>query len=135
LNDTITHTISHTAMKKFVLPMGIALAALLACSKAEPDAGPAPLETGEAPSPEEQAQAIAADPRLLLFDLQTALEGVHETRGSYPTSSEFRFEDQWSLQRAALDAAFSAWSYESDGASYRLSGESSGKRIEIASPQ
>ena len=122
-------------MKIAVIAIGIALGALVACSKREADSGPAPVETQQAPSAEEQARAIAADPRLLLFDLQTALEGVHETRGTYPTSSELRLEEQWSLQRAALDAAFSEWDYQSDGASYRLSGESGGKRFEITSPE
>jgi hypothetical protein len=39
------------------------------------------------------------------------------------------------VQRAALDAAFFEWDYQSDGASYRLAGESGGKRFEIKSPQ
>jgi hypothetical protein len=119
---------------KTLLVLGVAVATL-ACSKPAADTGPAPLETGEAPSAEEQAEAIAADPRLLLFDLQTALSGVHEASGTYPTSSEFRLEERWSLQRAALDAAFSEWNYESDGASYQLTGESGGRRFDIASPQ
>lgn len=102
---------------------------------------PAPRSLGEATDlpgatvapAEEQARAIAGNPRLLLFDLQTALEGVRETRGSYPTEDEFGATDSWALQRAALDAAFDSWTYESDGATYRLAGVSAGRELAIES--
>jgi hypothetical protein len=104
---------------------------------------PAPRPFGEAadlpgaavPSAQEQARAIAGNPRLLLFDLQTALEGVYQTRGAYPTSDEFQATESWALQRAALDAAFDSWSYESDGQTYALSGESGGREFGIHSPE
>ncbi len=108
--------------------------ALAGCSGRQEEAPPAPA--GEAPvaTPLEQARAIASDPRMLLFDLQTALEAVHEASGSYPTTVEFQAADQWLLQRAALTAAFSSWEYVSDGASYQLTGEVEGRRLAIASP-
>ena len=84
--------------------------------------------------PQEQARAIADNPRLLLFDLQTALESVRETRGSYPTEDEFVATESWALQRAALNAAFDSWTYESDGATYRLTGVSAGRELAIESP-
>lgn len=116
------------------VPFLLALAALTGCSGTESErAEPAGAPSANA-SPAEQARAIAGDPRMLLFDLQTALEGAREARGGYPSSSEFRLEDRWSLQRAALDAAFTTWSYESDGASYRLAGETGDKRLEIRGP-
>jgi hypothetical protein len=104
---------------------------------------PAPRPFGEAadlpgaavPSAQEQARTIAGNPRLLLFDLQTALEGVYQTRGAYPTSDEFRATESWALQRDALDAAFNSWIYESDGVTYRLSGEAGGREFGIRSPE
>ncbi|HEU4464230.1 MAG TPA: hypothetical protein VFS53_04225 [Gemmatimonadota bacterium] len=104
---------------------------------------PAPRPFGEAadlpgasvPSAQEQARTIAGNPRLLLFDLQTALEGVYQTRGAYPTSDEFRATESWALQRDALDAAFDSWSYESDGVTYQLSGEAGGREFGITSPE
>lgn len=119
-------------MRRLALATFVVLAA---CSRGEPEAiAPARVETARPRTPEEQARAIAGDPRLLLFDVQTALEAVRETSGGYPTSSEFGLEERWSLQRAALDAGFSSWEYRSDGTTYRLTGESGGKRFEIASP-
>ena len=114
---------------------------ILACGDGTPDEGPAPrpLTDGSAstagppPTPGEQARAIARNPRLLLYDLQTALEGVNETRGSYPTVDEFQATETWALQRAALDAAFDTWSYESDGRTYSLSGETGGRTFQIHS--
>ena len=104
-------------------------------------AGSAPRPLGEATDapgavapPQEQARAIADNPRLLLFDLQTALESIRETRGSYPTEDEFVATESWALQRAALDAAFDTWTYESDGATYRLAGVSAGRELVIESP-
>ena len=91
-------------------------------------------DTGRTLTPEEQARAIAGDPRMLLFDLQTALEAVHQANGVYPTTVEFQLEDRWEFQRAALGAAFSSWEYASDGTTYRLAGEAEGLRLEIASP-
>lgn len=116
----------------------LALALVAACGGSEE---PAPRPLGEATDlpgavapPEEQARAMSTSPRLLLFDLQTALEGVRETRGAYPSEDEFGATDSWSLQRAALDVAFDSWAYESDGATYRLTGTSGGRSLEIESP-
>ena len=115
----------------------------VACGGSEPEREPVPQPIGAAadlpgataPSPEQQAQALASNPRLLLFDIQTALEGVLQTRGSYPTEDEFRATESWGLQRAALDAAFDSWTYESDGQSYRLTGESGGRGFSISSTE
>ncbi len=121
----------------------VALALLgAACGESGSD-GSAPRTLGEATDlpgaavapPQEQARAIADNPRLLLFDLQTALESVRETRGSYPTEDELVATGSWALQRAALDAAFDAWTYESDGATYRLTGVSAGRELAIESPR
>lgn len=124
----------------------LALIALLmsmaACGNPDQDAGPVPRPLADAnapapdaaPSPREQARVIAGNPRLLLFDLQTALESVRETRGSYPSVDEFQATEPWALQRAALDAGFSDWAYESDGESYTLSGDAGGRTFEIHSP-
>ena len=127
-------------MSRRLLAAALAGAVLAGCGEESRDAGPAPrplpgsVATEAAPSAGEQARAIAANPRLLLFDLQTALQGVQETRGSYPTVDEFRAAESWELQRAALDAAFDEWTYESDGATYSLSGEAGGRTFDIHSP-
>jgi hypothetical protein len=60
---------------------------------------------------------------------------VRETRGAYPSQDEFGATDSRALQRAALDAAFDAWSYKSDGATYRLTGKAEGREFGIHSPQ
>lgn len=113
---------------------------IVACGGPD-DTGPAPRPLGEAGDlpgavapPREQARAMGTNPRLLLFDLQTALESVRETRGSYPTEDEFGATDSWALQRDALDEGFDSWTYESDGASYRLTGVSAGRELAIESP-
>ncbi|HJU87006.1 MAG TPA: hypothetical protein VJ788_06540 [Gemmatimonadota bacterium] len=124
-----------------VLAAAVALAAM-ACGDTG-ESGPAPQPLGDASelpggvvsTPQEQARAIATNPRLLLFDLQTALEGVRETRGSYPSQDEFGATDSWALQRAALDAAFDSWTYESDGQTFRLTGTSAGRALSIESPR
>jgi len=112
------------------------LLAGVGCSEREAEQTPAPVppDTAAPLTPEEQARAIAGDPRMLLFDLETALEGVRESSGSYPTTAEFQLDDRWEFQRAALHAAFSSWEYASDGSSYRLSGSVEGRRFDIASP-
>lgn len=126
-------------MSRRLCAVALAGAIIAACGQGSRDAGPAPrplsgsAATEAAPSAGEQARTIAANPRLLLFDLQTALQGVEGTRGSYPTVDEFRAAESWELQRAALDAAFSEWTYESDGATYSLSGEAGGRTFEIHS--
>lgn len=112
----------------------VSLLSLAGCARGGDPEEVAPVEAGHLSTPEEQARAIAADPRMLLFDMQTALEAARETSGGYPTSSELRLDDRWSIQRAALDAAFSSWEYRSDGTTYRLTGEGGGRRYEIASP-
>ena len=113
------------------------------CGDSGGSSDPAPRPLGEssdlpgttiAPA-QEQARAIATNPRLLLFDLQTAFESVRETRGSYPSEDEFGATDSWALQRAALDAAFDSWDYESDGQTYRLTGVSAGRELGIESPR
>ena len=123
----------------------LALAALaLGCGESRSGSEePTPRSLGDAadlpgaavPSTQEQARAIAGNPRLLLFDLQTALEGVFQTRGAYPASDEFQATESWALQRDALDAAFDSWSYESDGQTYELSGEAGGRELGIRSPE
>jgi hypothetical protein len=121
----------------------ICLAAACGGSGPESESGPAPRPLGEvrdlpgaaASSPQEQAQTIAGNPRLLLFDLQTALESVYQTRGSYPSKDEFGATESWDLQRAALDAAFDSWAYESDGQTYRLTGNAGGRDFGISSPE
>jgi hypothetical protein len=115
----------------------------VACGGSGEETQPAPQPLGEAadlpgavaPPPEQQAREIAANPRLLLFDIQTALEGVRQTAGAYPSEDEFGATESWALQRAALDAAFEAWSYESDGQTYRLTGEAGGRGFSIESPE
>ena len=119
--------------------------AILGCGDSRPgsESEPVPRPLGEArdmpgatvASPEEQARVIAGNPRLLLFDLQTALEGVAQTRGTYPSTDEFGATESWALQRAALDAAFDSWTYESDRQTYRLTGESGGREFGITSPE
>ena len=104
------------------------------------ESGPAPRPLGEAGDlpgavapPQEQARTMGTNPRLLLFDLQTALESVRETRGSYPTEDEFGATDSWALQRDALDEGFDTWTYRSDGTTYRLTGVSAGRELTIES--
>ncbi len=124
-----------------ILIAAVALTAMACRDTGEPDPAPRPLgDATDLPGaavapPQEQARVIATSPRLLLFDLQTALEGVRETRGSYPTEDEFGATDSWALQRAALDEAFESWSYESDGGTYRLTGVSAGRELAIESPR
>lgn len=132
------------AWRTLVLAVSAAFVLVLAaCGGGEPEPGPAPRPLGQASdlpgataaSPQEQARAIAQNPRLLMFDLQTALESVHQTRGTYPTKDEFEATESWALQRAALGAAFDSWTYESDGRTYRLSGQAGGREFGISSAQ
>jgi hypothetical protein len=125
------------------IALGAALAlSAMACGEAG-EGGPAPRRLGETSDlpgatvapPEEQARIIGTNPRLLLFDLQTALEGVRETRGAYPSEDEFAATDSWALQRAALDEGFDSWTYESNGETYRLTGLSAGRELSIESPR
>lgn len=77
---------------------------------------------------------LSTDPRLLLFELQSALEAAHAAAGSYPTTDVFQLESAWQLERDALGAAFAdGWSYASDGATYQLEGSQSGRRFGVAS--
>ena len=71
-------------MRRGAAPVA-ALALIAACGGSDE---PAPRPLGEATDlpgavapPEEQARVMGTNPRLLLFDLQTALESVRETRG------------------------------------------------------
>lgn len=111
---------------------------LVACEGDEP-APPRPLpadsppEETEVPSAEEQAERIARNPQLLLFDLQTALESAESARGAYPTTAEFEADERWQLHRAALTAAFTEWSYESDGTTYRVEGTRGERRLSVES--
>ncbi|HEY7471518.1 MAG TPA: DUF4440 domain-containing protein [Gemmatimonadota bacterium] len=121
----------------------VCLAAACGGSGSDSQSQPAPQPLGEAtdlpgagaPPPEQQARELAGNPRLLLFDVQTALEGVRETHGAYPSEDEFRATESWALQRAALDAAFDTWTFESDGQTYRLTGESGGRAFSISSAE
>jgi len=110
-----------------------------ACGEAGEEPSPRPLGEatdlpGSVAPPEEQARVMATNPRLLLFDVQTALESVRETRGSYPSVQEFGATESWALQREALSEAFDSWSYESDGRTYRLTGYSADRELAIESP-
>lgn len=126
-----------------ILIAGFALTASACGDRDGPRSEPAPRPLGEATElpgaavapPQEQAREIATNPRLLLFDLQTALESVRETRGSYPTVDEFGATESWALQREALSEAFDTWSYESDGRTYRLTGYSGDRQIAVESPR
>ena len=127
-------------MRRALPLLALTSALALACGGDEPEPTPRPLppasetpEREEVASPEEQAERIARNPRLLLFDVQTALESAKTARGAYPTSAEFEAGERWSLQRAALSAAFEEWSYESDGTSYRLDGTQGGRTFTIES--
>jgi hypothetical protein len=122
--------------RRLHLPLFLVLLTPFGCADRETsqEEAAAPAVAGRTLSPEEQARAIAGDPRMLLFDLQTALEAVHQANGAYPTTVEFQLEDRWEFQRAALGAAFSSWEYASNGTTYRLAGEADGRRFEIASP-
>lgn len=127
-------------MRRALPLLALTSAFTVACGGDEPEPTPTPrplpAATGprdEVASPEEQAERIARTPRLLLFDVQTALESAKTARGTYPTTAEFEAEEGWSLQRAALSAAFEDWSYESDGTSYRLDGTRRGRTFTIES--
>jgi hypothetical protein len=124
-----------------LLIAAVALIAMACRDTGESDPAPRPLgEATDLPGaavapPQEQAREIATNPRLLLFDLQTALESVRETRGSYPTVDEFGATESWALQREALSEAFETWSYESDGRTYRLTGYAGDREIAVESPR
>ena len=126
-----------------VIALALALSMALSvavCGEAEEEPLPRPLGEatdlpGSVAPPEEQARAMATNPRLLLFDVQTALESIRETRGSYPSVQEFGATESWALQRDALSEAFDTWSYESDGRTYRLTGYSAGRELAIESPR
>ncbi|MFN2382782.1 MAG: hypothetical protein ABR559_00805, partial [Gemmatimonadota bacterium] len=97
----------------FVSGLAIGLAAGLAIGCGDPpaDSRPAPdanpgvgfgapggIPSTAAPGAAASAQR-STDPRLLLFDLQTALEAAHAAAGSYPTTDAFQLEPAWQLQR------------------------------------
>ncbi len=122
------------------LAVGLALALAMAapgCGRQDGQPPPAERSAGTPGSATSSAASPAPrerDPRLLLFDLETALGAVHASGEAYPTTSEFSLQDRWRLQRAALDEAFDEWRYESDGTTYRLTGRRAGRRFTIASP-
>jgi hypothetical protein len=119
--------------RTFLLPFLLCAAA--ACGGGGEETPPAPAPAADTvASPQDQAVAAARDPRLLLFDVQTALEAARQEGSPYPTTVEFRADDRWQIFRAALDTAFSEWEYTSDGSAYQLTGEAEGRRLAIASP-
>lgn len=79
------------------------------------------------------AIAFDGDLTLIVFDIETALEAVHAAAERYPTTVEFEVEDSWSIYRERLGDAFSEWSYESDGTTYRLRGSRGSEQLEITS--
>lgn len=97
----------------------------------EPGAALPGAPAGTAASPRAPA---AGDPRLVLFDLQTALESVRQTSDAYPTVAEFTLSETWAVQRRALDATFDEWTYTAGGDGYRLVGVRGGREFAIASP-
>lgn len=121
-------------MRRFhCLAFLLCVATALGCGRreVEPAAGPGPDSVA---SPEEQAEASAREPRLLLFDIQTALEATRQAGEAYPTTVEFQADDRWAIHRAALEIAFTEWQYASDGTTYQLTGNAQGRRLAIASP-
>lgn len=90
---------------------------------------------GEEVTTEDLIERMAESPRFLLFDLQTALESSRAGRESYPTEAEFQADDRWLIHRAALDAAFETWSYESDGSRYRVEGSLGDRTLSITSQE
>ncbi len=124
----------------------LAIALLSACGERE-SADPAPRPLGEGPPgetrtdpavpPAEPADAAAeapADPRMLLFDVQTALESARPTQDGYPVADAFMHEERWRLHRQRLDDAFDEWTYESDGESFQLRGVIGGRAYDVSGP-
>lgn len=107
-----------------------AVAILASCGADErerPASSPRATEEGarapeREPTDESTVEIQSADPRLVLFDVKTALESARPTQGGYPVPDEFRYEDRWRVHRERLDAAFDGWDYQSDGDSFRLRG-------------
>lgn len=122
------------------VPAALALALAVGCGGGNgPDPGaPRPLGTG-APGAEEPAAApetaeAPTDPRLLLFDIQTALEAARATEGAYPVPAAFEVEEKWRVQRRRLDAAFDGWDYVSDGRTFRLRGTIGERAWSVSGP-
>lgn len=109
-------------------------AALAACG----GGGPAPGGAGDRAADSAGAGAPGAgayvlrDPRLVLFDVQTALDADVQTSGSYPSTSDFRLADKWRVQRETLDRQFDDWSYTRTDGGYRLEARRGGKAFSIS---
>lgn len=88
-------------------------------------------ETAEAPGP---AADVPADPRMVLFDVQTALEAGRAAQGTYPVPDAFRYEERWRVQRQRLDAVFDGWDYTSDGETFRLRGTIDERAWDVSVP-
>lgn len=124
----------------------LAVALILACGGGDPDSRePAPLDLrdqaadepllpGQAATPAEEPAPVASDPRLVLFDVRTALEAVRPTQDGYPVTDAFRHEERWRVQRERLDAAFDDWDYTSDGEAFRLRGVIGDRAWDVTGP-
>lgn len=122
----------------------LAIALLAACGERE-SADPAPRPLGEgppgearsdpaAPSAEDAPAQAPADPRMVLFDVETALESSRPTQDGYPVADAFLHEERWRVHRQRLDAAFDEWTYESDGESFRLRGVIGARAYDVSGP-
>ncbi len=112
------------------LPL-LLLALALSAGACSDDAAAPRAGAGDASA---DSAAVGLDPRLVLFDVQTRLEGAHAGTGAYPTVGEFTLADEWGLQRELLDAAFDEWRYSREGEGYRLAGSTEGKQYDVTSP-
>lgn len=118
----------------------VAVALLAGCGE-EPEPAPRPMDAsgsgaaaGSGSEPAPPSPGVPSDPRLVLFDVQTALQTVRPTQGEYPSVEAFRAGDVWRIQRERLDAVFDEWSYQSDGGSYRLRGVVGDRAYEVSGP-
>lgn len=127
----------------------LALVSFVACGGGEPDTRePAPRALDGAPSgraeepllpgqtatAEEPAVAVPPDPRLVLFDVKTALEAVRPTQDGYPVPEAFRYEERWRIHRQRLDVTFDGWDYASDGQSFTLRGVIGERGYHVSGP-
>lgn len=125
----------------------LAIALLAACGERE-STDPAPRPLGEGPpgetrtdpatpsagAPAESPAEAPADPRLVLFDVETALESARPTQDGYPVTDAFRYEERWRVHRQRLDAAFDGWDYYSDGESFQLRGVIGERAYHVSGP-
>ncbi|MDX1661730.1 MAG: hypothetical protein R3326_08070 [Gemmatimonadota bacterium] len=96
------------------------------------DAGDRPALPGETAG--DPAGQAPADPRLVLFDVKTALESARPTQGGYPVTDAFRYEQKWRIHRERLETAFDGWEYRSDGESFHLRGFIGERAYEVRGP-